>query len=177
MSVPTQLDHDWFPRQVPANVAIGERSWLYSAFAFLHYRSRRPCGVRVGHDTGVYHGSFFDLGPRGEVTIGDFCTLVGAVFACDSRVEIGDYVFVAHEVTLADGFAAVPGAGSGDGEPATSIVLGQSCWVGARSVLLAGARIGEGAIIGAGTVVDFEVPPFAIVAGNPARLVGSCSAL
>src|SRR5207249_6320069 len=117
---------------------LGERSWLYSAFAFLHYRSRRPCGVRVGRDTGIYHGSFFDLGPAGEVEVGDFCTLVGAVIACNSRVVIGDYVFIAHEVALADGFAATPGAGTdGTVEPETSIVIGENSWIGARAVLLA----------------------------------------
>lgn len=173
--MPTLLEHDWFPRPLPANVVLGERSWLYSAFAFLHCKSRRPCAVRIGRGTGVYHGSFFDLGPAGEVAIGDFCTLVGAVIACNSRVEIGDYVFVAHEVTLADGFAATPGAGADADEPATNILIGENSWIGARSVLLAGARVGTGAIIGAGTVVGFEVPPFAIVAGNPARVVGSCA--
>src|SRR5258707_69304 len=146
--MPTVLEHDWFPRPLPDNVTLGERSWLYSAYAFLHCRSRRPRAVRIGRDTGVYHGSFFDLGPRGVVGVGDFCTLVGAVFACDSRVVIGDYSFVAHEVTFADGFAAIPGAGS-EGEPQTSIVLGENCWIGARAVLLAGARIGAGSIVGA----------------------------
>jgi acetyltransferase-like isoleucine patch superfamily enzyme len=168
------LSHDWFPRPLPANVMLGERSWLYSAYAFLHCRSRRPWAVRVGRDTGVYHGSFFDLGPSGEVQVGDYCTLVGAVFACNSRVVIEDYVFVAHEVTFADGFAATPAAGA-EGEPETSIVLGEGSWVGARAVLLRGARVGPGAIIGAATVVDFDVPPYAIVAGNPARVVGSCA--
>jgi acetyltransferase-like isoleucine patch superfamily enzyme len=167
------LPHDWFPRPVPANVAVGDRSWVHSAYAFVHCRSRRPVAVRIGRDSGVYRGSFFDLGPRGEVVIGDFCTLVGAVFACNSRVEIGDYTFVAHEVTFADDGAAMPGSGT-DGEPTTSIVLGEASWVGARAVLLAGARIGAGAIVGAGAVVDFVVPPAAIVAGNPARVVGRC---
>jgi acetyltransferase-like isoleucine patch superfamily enzyme len=175
MSRRPTLDHDWFPRPLPTNVVMGERSWLYSSFAFLHYRSRRPCGVRIGRDSGVYHGSFFDLGPGGEVEIGDYCTLVGAVIACNTRVVIEDYVFVAHEVTFADGFAATPGAGPDhSGEPLTSIVLGDNSWVGARAVLLAGARVGRGAIVGATTVVDCEVPPFAIVAGNPARVVGRC---
>ena len=173
--MPPVLDHDWFPRPLPPNVVIGERSWIYSAFAFLHYRSRRRSGVRVGRDTGIYHGSFFDLGPAGEVEIGDFCTLVGAVIACNSRVVIENYVFIAHEVTLADGFAAVPGAGPEGGEPETSIGIGANSWIGARAVLLAGARIGRGAIIGAAAVVSFDVPPFAIVAGNPARVVGSCA--
>jgi acetyltransferase-like isoleucine patch superfamily enzyme len=38
-------------------------------------------------------------------------------------------------------------------------------------VLLPGARLGDGVIVGAGAVVDFEVPPYAVVAGNPARIV------
>jgi acetyltransferase-like isoleucine patch superfamily enzyme len=170
------MSHDWFPRPLPANVVIGERSWLYSSFAFLHYRSRRPCGVRVGRDSGIYAGSFFDLGPCGEVEVGNFCTLVGAVIACDSRVVIEDYAFIAHEVVLADHAAAVPGeaAVGRAGEPPVSIVIGENGWVGARAVLLAGARVGRGAIVGAAAVVDFEVPPFTVVAGNPARVVGRC---
>src|SRR5205809_523678 len=100
MSESESLAHDWFPRALPDNVVIGERSWLYSSFAFLHYRSDQPCGVRIGSDSGLYNGTFFDLGPLGEV------------------------------------------------------------------------EIGESAIVGAATVVDFEVPPGAVVAGNPARVVG-----
>src|SRR5882672_6633285 len=103
-----QLPHDWFPQPLPANVVIGERSWCYSSFAFLHYQSRRACGVRVGHDSGIYNGTFFDLGPDGEVEIGNFVTLVGAIIATNSRVVIGDYAFLAHEVVLADSFAATP---------------------------------------------------------------------
>jgi acetyltransferase-like isoleucine patch superfamily enzyme len=187
---PRSLAHDWFPQPLPANVFIGERSWCYSSFAFLHYRSSRPCGVRVGCDSGIYHGTYFDLGPDGEVSIGDFATIVGAIVSTNGRVTIGDYVFIAHEVVLADHFAGVPGVAAGAvtseagpapdglrnrdrGSNALSIRVGDNVWIGARAVLLSGAAIGEGAIIGAAAVVDFEVPPFAIVAGNPARVVGS----
>jgi acetyltransferase-like isoleucine patch superfamily enzyme len=172
------LAHDWFPRPLPANVAIGERSWWYSSFACLHYHSQQPRGVTVGHDTGVYHGTFFDLGPDAEVFIGNYCTLVGAILCTDGRIEIGDYTFIAHEVVLADSFAAVPlsgaapSAGTAPSPRRAGITLGENCWVGARAVLLSGARLGEGVIVGAAAVVDFEVPPFAIVAGNPARIVG-----
>ena len=179
MNPATTLSHDWFPQPLPANVVIGERSWCYSSFAFLHYRSRRPCGVRVGHDSGIYNGTFFDLGPDGEVEIGNYATLVGAIIATNSRVVIGDYAFLAHEVVLADAFAATPDAapdGGGhrveSGRISPTISLEGNCWIGARAVLLSGAKIGAGAIVGAGAMVDFEVPPLAIVAGNPARIVG-----
>ena len=176
--MPASLPHDWFPQPLPDNVVLGPRSWCYSAFAFSHYRSRRPLGVRVGSDSGIYHGTFFDLGPEGEVEIGNYCTLVGAIISTNGRVVIGDYSFIAHEVVLAEAVAAKPFPDVPASSPANShlrapqIRIGVNCWIGARAVLLAGASIGEGAIIGAAAVVDFEVPPFAIVAGNPARVVG-----
>ena len=179
---PLTLAHDWFPRPVPNNIVIGPRSWLYSSFAFLHYRSRRPCGLRVGHDTGLYHGTFFDLGPEGEVEIGDYCAVVGAIISSNRRVEIHDYAFIAHEVVLADTFAATPHeqdlnggtieAAEGASAASAGIVIGENCWIAARAVLLAGARIGRGAIVGAAAVVEGEVPEYAIAAGNPARVVG-----
>jgi acetyltransferase-like isoleucine patch superfamily enzyme len=173
VNAPQTLDHDWFPRPLPEYVSLGERTWCYSSFAFAHCRSRRPLAVRVGHDTGIYVGTFFDLGPDGEVEIGDFCTLVGAIICTNAKVVISNYAFVAHEVTLADSFAATPGrpvARAATQNP-VMISVGPNCWISARAVLLAGASIGEGAIVGAATVVDFEVPPYAIVAGSPARVV------
>ncbi|MBM3878487.1 MAG: acyltransferase [Verrucomicrobia bacterium] len=170
------LEHDWFPRPLPANVTIGERSWWYSSFACLHYRSRKPHGVRVGRDSGIYHGTFFELGPDGEVEIGDYCTLVGAIICTNSRVVIRDYTFIAHEVIIADRFAAQPLAEPGGPVPVgggpSEIVIGENAWIGARAILLSGATIGEGAIVGAAAFVDFPVPPYAVVAGNPGRLVG-----
>src|SRR5262245_53111211 len=158
MAAQSILSHDWFGRPLPPNVSFGEGSWLYSAYAFLHCCSTRPCALSVGRNTGIYTGSFFDLGPHGEVQIGDCCTLVGAIIASNSRVVIGSYSFLAHEVVIADGFAAAPwrdgSAAALPREPA--VALGEDVWVGARAILLKGARIGSGAVIGAATVVDFE---------------------
>jgi acetyltransferase-like isoleucine patch superfamily enzyme len=51
-------------------------------------------------------------------------------------------------------------------------VLADNVWIGARAVVLGGARIGEGSVVGAAAVVDFEVPPYSLAAGNPARILG-----
>jgi len=173
MSEVHRLEHDWYPRPLPSNVVMGSRSWCYSAFAFLHYQSRRPCGVRIGHNTGIYNGTFFDLGPDGEVTIGDYCTLVGAIIATNGPVVIGDYSFLAHEVTLADHIAATPATLNRPAHAKASkpIILGSNCWIGARAILLGGANIGEGAIIGAAAVVNDVIPPYTIAVGNPARVI------
>lgn len=179
MNSPQSLAHDWFPKPLPANVRLGDRSWCYSSFSCCHFQSRHSEAVRVGHDTGIYHGTFFELGPEGEVEIGNYCTLVGAIVSTNARVTIGDYAFIAHEVLIADRFDAVPfdDRRSKNNAPirdrrADEICIGGNSWICARAILLAGARIGEGAIVGAAAVVDFEVPPFAIVAGNPARITG-----
>jgi acetyltransferase-like isoleucine patch superfamily enzyme len=89
-------------------------------------------------------------------------------------VSIEDYVFIAHEVTIADDFVAFPPTDTGQPSAIAAeagISIGEGAWIGARAILLSGARIGAGAIVGAGCVVNTEVPPLAIVAGNPARLV------
>jgi acetyltransferase-like isoleucine patch superfamily enzyme len=171
------LPHDWFPQPLPDNVQIGAHSWVYSSFAFRHYRSQRECGVRIGHDTGIYNGTFFDLDVDGELTIGNYCTLVGAIVASNARVSIGDYTFIAHEVTIADHFAAVPPGSLANGlQPQKlggDVVIGPNVWIGARAIILAGAEIGEGAIVGAASVVNGRVPRFTRVVGNPSRILTS----
>jgi acetyltransferase-like isoleucine patch superfamily enzyme len=51
------------------------------------------------------------------------------------------------------------------------IKLSKGVWVGARAIVLKGVEIGEGAVVGAGSVVTKDVPPWTIVAGNPARII------
>jgi acetyltransferase-like isoleucine patch superfamily enzyme len=166
------LEHDWFPAPLPAAVSIGDDSWLYSSFAFIHYQSQR--GVVIGQHTGVYNGTFFDLGPNGSVEVGDYCTIVGAIFSTNRSVVIRDYAFIAHEVLIADDDFVTP-APSAERAREPSIVIEENAWIGARVVLLGGAHIGRDAVVGAGTVVDGVVADGAVVAGSPYRVIGSAS--
>jgi len=166
-----KLEHDWFPKNLPENIHLGERSWLYSSYAFEHYKSCQTPGLNVGHDTGIYDGTFFDLGQDGIIEIGNFCTLVGVIINTNNKVKIGDYSFIAHEVVVAGTYAAVPGVEEKDLDK-KDIIIGKNVWIGANAIILGGAKIGEGAIIGAAAVVDSEVPPYSIVAGNPASIKG-----
>jgi acetyltransferase-like isoleucine patch superfamily enzyme len=160
------LEHDWFPRPLPEDLVLGDRSWLYSSFAFHHGHGT----VRIGEDVGVYHGTAFELGPDGEVEIGRFCTIVGAIIRTNGRVVIGDHTFVAHEVVIADDAFAVPPRG-GCEPPGLGVRIGAAAWIGARAIVLGGATVGDEAIVGAGAVVRGDVPAGATVAGNPARVV------
>lgn len=172
MSEPGHLPWDWYPDPIPDNVEIGDRSWIYSSFAFLHHRSRVTDAVRIGSDTGVYIGTVFETGPHARIEIGDYCTVAGPTLMTHGRISIGDYALVSWGVTIADSFAPTPPE---EGEPVVhgaEILIGENVWLGANATILGGARIGDGAIVGALSVVDFEVPSYSIVAGNPGRVVG-----
>jgi acetyltransferase-like isoleucine patch superfamily enzyme len=170
----TVLAHDWWPAEVPENVAVDESSWLYSSFAFIHHRSRREPSVRIAPNSWVFNCAHFDLGPDGELEIGEYCNIGGVVICSNGRVEIGDYSFVGSESVIADDFAPFPFDSVDEpGSPGPDTTIGDACWVGRRSLLLGGVTLGDGVIVGAGAVVDFDVPDYAIVAGNPGRIVGS----
>ena len=161
----TTLAHDWFPRPLPASVFVGERSWLYSSYAFLHSEGT----VRIGPDCGVYSGTHFHLGPDASVEIGRCCTIVGAIIRTDAHVSIGDYSFIAHEVVIADDPFATPGKRGQS--PRCGVVIGANAWIGACAIVLGGSTIGDDAVVGAGAVVRGDVPAGATVVGNPARVV------
>lgn len=167
------LDGDWFPAPVPRNVSVGPRSYLYSSYAFLHCSSEHPDAVRIGADTGVYEGTVFELGPHGTVHVGDLCALVGPVLATDGHIEIGDGAFISYGVVLADVQVATPPTDRPADHATSTITLGEDVWIGTMASVLGPVTLGDGAIVGAGCVITEDVAPYTIVAGDPARPVGT----
>jgi len=53
----------------------------------------------------------------------------------------------------------------------TKTIIGNDVWFGANSLVLKGVNIGDGAVVGAGAVVTKDIPPYAIVGGNPAKII------
>lgn len=118
-------------------------------------------------------------GGSGDVVIGADCAInSGTVIYSGNGVTIGDAVLIAANCTLA---ATNHEIGDRDRrirdqgfQPSRGgIVIGDDVWLGANVVLLDGARIGQGAVIAAGSVVRGEVEPYAIYAGAPATRRGS----
>jgi acetyltransferase-like isoleucine patch superfamily enzyme len=56
-------------------------------------------------------------------------------------------------------------------QPAERVDVGHDVWIGRSAIVLPGVRIGNGAVVGAGAVVTKDVPPYAVVGGNPARVI------
>jgi acetyltransferase-like isoleucine patch superfamily enzyme len=116
-------------------------------------------------------------GGAGDVVIGDHCYVnSGTVIYSGHGVTLGPNVLIAANCTLAatnHAFAdpARPIRLQGFMQGRGGIVVEDDVWIGAGSVLLDGTLVGRGAVIGAGTIVTGHIPPFAVVAGQPWRVV------
>jgi acetyltransferase-like isoleucine patch superfamily enzyme len=119
---------------------------------------------------------FFHVFGGAELTLGEQVAVnEGARFECTRAIRVGDRVRIGFGAVLIDNhFHDVYDRESRP--PGRSIVVENDVWIGARAMVLPGVRIGEGSIVGAGAIVSNDVPPFTVVAGNPAHVVRSLSA-
>lgn len=138
-----------------SEVGEGTRVW-----AFAHVLS----GARLGADVNVCDGVFIE----NDVVVGDRCTLKCGVQLWDG-IRLADDVFVGPNVT----FTNDPFPRSKQyPEAFAQTIVEEGVSIGGGAVILPGRRIGRHAMVGAGAVVTRDVPPFAVVVGNPARIVG-----
>jgi len=127
-------------------------------------------GCEVGDGTKI--GAFVEIQKNAKV--GRNCKISSHSFVCEG-VTIEDEVFIGHSVTfINDPYPRATTAGGqvqteADWKVETTLVKKRAS-VGSGATILCGVTIGERAIVGAGAVVTKDVPPDAIVAGNPARM-------
>jgi acetyltransferase-like isoleucine patch superfamily enzyme len=146
--------------------------------------------VRLGRDVRIFHpdlvnlygcsvGDETRLGTFVEVqvgaNIGARCKISSHTFICEG-VSIEDEVFIGHGVMFTND--KYPRATTGDGRPqgpadwtVEPTRVGKGASIGSNATILCGITIGEGATVGAGAVVTRDVPPRAVVAGVPARIM------
>ena len=130
---------------------------------FLHFPYR---GVRCW----ALKACGFELGE--QVYIGDNLTVTVGFADKSMKLIIQDRVSIAPNVTLI--IASHPNESRLKPilpAPKRSIVIGHDSWLGANCIVMPGVTIGECCIVGAGSVVTHDVPPYSIVVGNPARIV------
>ena len=135
----------------------------------------RADALRLGSRVEVEHDVFLKT-IGGSLTVGDFAFIGrGCEIDVAESVTIGAHTLLAPNVFITDHTHNHAKAQRLDqqGSRVTPVVIGADAWIGAHAVVLAGVTIGDGAIVGAGAVVTKDVPPYAIVAGVPARVTGS----
>jgi acetyltransferase-like isoleucine patch superfamily enzyme len=128
-------------------------------------------GCSIGDETKI--GAFVEI--QKNATVGRRCKISSHTFICEG-VSIEDNVFVGHSVTFIND--SYPRATTESGDLQTEqdwkverTVVKRGASIGSGSTILCNVTIGEGAIVGAGSVVTRDVPPGMIVAGNPAKVL------
>ena len=126
---------------------------------------------------GLIQPCLFTVFPKATIIIGDHVGISGSTLRCSERITIGNRTIIGSGCLILDT----------DGHPIPAaerqvpdyynyvksrpIIIGDDVFIGARCIITKGVTIGNGAVIGAGSVVTHDVPPNTIVAGNPAQIV------
>lgn len=128
--------------------------------------------LKCGSNIIVKRQAYFGTG--NEVVVGDRSRL-GENLKAESDLILGHDVLIGPDVVMMSSGHAfhrldIPINQQG-APPRRPIVIGNDVWIGTRVIILPGIQVGDHAIIGAGSVVTKNVPPLAIVAGNPAKVI------
>ena len=142
--------------------------------------------IRIGKQTNI-QGELLVMEQSGEIQIGDFCYIgAGSRIWAGEKVVIGNRVLISHNVNIHDNNAHPLDAAdrhkdflhifcNGPIQPndyrAAAITIGDDVWIGFNVTILKGVTIGNGAIIGACTLVTKDVPPYAVVVSNSSQEV------
>src|SRR3989442_4581265 len=125
-------------------------------------------GCRIGDETTI--GAFVEI--QKNAMVGRRCKISSHTFVCEG-VTIEDEVFVGHGVMfINDRRPRATEGGRMQAEADWEVVPTRVCRgasIGSGAVIMCGVTIGEGALVGAGAVVTRDVPPYTVVAGNPAK--------
>ncbi|MGK6353291.1 acyltransferase [Parapedobacter sp. DT-150] len=109
----------------------------------------------------------------GAVVVGNN-TIVGLGCVIIGPVQIGNNVMIAQNIVISGlnhGYEDVHTPPSQQKETRAEIIISDDVWIGANSVITAGVTLGKHTIIGAGSVVTKDIPPFSVAVGNPAKVI------
>jgi len=173
-----------WPRLLPAGgMTIGSGTKLNSST--LSARQPQGCSLSIGSNCNI-EGSLVLEQAAARISIGSRTHIGGkTLVAAASSIEIGDDVLIAFEVLIMDHNSHslkfrerqqdvrdwIKGNKDWSAVAMAPVRIFNKAWIGVRAIVLKGVTIGEGAVVGAGSLVTSDVPPWTIVAGNPARII------
>jgi len=154
-------------RHLPASDTTAGR-WARAVRGAICRRLFAHMGEAVKVEKGAHFGSGANVAIGDRSGLGIDCWINGPLrIGCDVMMA-PEVMIIArnHRYDALD----VPMREQGETAP-RPVTIEDDVWIGARAILLPGVTIGRGAIVGAGAVVTCDVPPYAIVGGNPSRVI------
>jgi acetyltransferase-like isoleucine patch superfamily enzyme len=119
------------------------------------YGGEAGVGLKVGNNSSI--------GPYGYI-------------GCSGYIEIGDNVMISPRVSIYSenhNFSETAVPMIEQGVTRSFVKIEDDCWIAANSIILAGVTVGKGSVVAAGSIVTKDVPPYSVVAGNPAQVIKS----
>ena len=185
-----QIRDDWFGTGIPSNIQIAEDVYIDSSYGFAGCHTAMENGIAIDNATGLYDRTSFAIGLNARMKIGKFSILNGCNFICNQYIEIGSYCMISWGTYISDSWLINIGTSSKEKEDklryasnsiqrninpycgeTAPVLIDDGAWIGFGSTILPGVKIGKYAVVGCKSVVSINVPAFAVVAGNPARII------
>jgi acetyltransferase-like isoleucine patch superfamily enzyme len=174
------------------NVKYGHNSNIENMHVTIRTNTINEFPICVGNNS-LVNGHFVIENNNGKIVIGNNTFIGGGMFISICSIEIGNDVMFSWGCTVIDNNAhslksserqndvidwkrgidenKIGAYKNWDNVKFAPIKICDKAWIGFNSIILKGVTIGEGAIVGAGSVVTKDVPPYAVVAGNPAKII------
>jgi acetyltransferase-like isoleucine patch superfamily enzyme len=186
VSLPVRLYNYLYTRRLHDHCVAADGVEFYPQAKIYNSAGREA--IKIGKHS-LCMGEILISGPSGKVIIGDWCSLSpGTKIWSREKIEIGSRVILSHGVQIFDNnshsmsavdrherFRELRTSGRHLQPEQIShkpVRIEDDAWIGFNSAILKGVTIGRGAIVGACSVITQDVPPFAVVVGNPPRKVG-----
>ncbi len=169
------------------SVTTSDNDVIFNSDAIINNLQNNPQSIKISAKS-IIEGEIQVYSFDGKVSIGENCYLgPNSKIRSAESIIIGNNVLIAHNVNIIDTNAheidvlervegynnfLKTGSFNQKGTVQTSpIIIEDKVWINFNAIILKGVTIGEGAIVAAGAVVTKNVPPYAIVAGNPATVI------
>lgn len=182
------IEGDWFPNPLPKNIFLDEMAYPDTSYSFTTFFSEKAVGLSLGYASGNYGHGIFTTGKNGEIKIGNFVVLQCTRLISNLSITIKDHCMFSWGSVITDSWVTaetlspavrrlmlerVSHSGKRhleftDPKP---VIIEENVWVGFEAIILPGVTIGRGAIIGSKTIISEDVPPYAVVVGNPGKIV------
>ena len=182
------IENDWYHGNLPKNIILDDFSYPDTAYSFSKYHSEKSTGFTLGYGSGNYGHSNFIGGRNGKINIGKFVVLQGMNIICNLSVIIKDHCMFSWGSLITDSWllteiisieqrkkilaqASESSSRNVDFMNPQPVVVEENVWVGFKALILPGVTLGRGCVIGSNSVITKNIPPYAVVAGNPSKIL------
>ena len=153
--------------------------WLIEQF--YKWKINRLCRQMYSTGKNIYLTVPFSVSAPELISIGDYSKILGGFtfIGTKGKLRIGDYTEISTDFTVVTDnhtpTVGIPYTFTGSlhiNDKSQDIEVSDDCWIGTRVTLLPGSNIGRDSVIGACSLVNKPFPPYAVIAGIPAKIIG-----